>query len=127
MTRADKFLVAAILFVALGGLLLTYRSIFSDRLEILPLQAIISVQGSVVQKIDLVPGAGKRSYQLTGRLGLMTIEVDGARIHAHAAPCPNQICVKQGWIEHPGESIVCVPGEVVIHIAGLTAVDAVTR
>jgi hypothetical protein len=43
------------------------------------------------------------------------------------ANCPEQICVKQSWIQAPGSTIVCLPGEIIIHIDGLAPVDAVTR
>lgn len=32
------------------------------------------------------------------------------------ASCPDQICVHQGWISQPGETIVCLPNQVVVTI-----------
>jgi hypothetical protein len=55
------------------------------------------------------------------------VEVDGGKIRMLKANCPEQICVKQGWIKDPGASIVCLPGEIIIHIDGPADVDAVTR
>lgn len=127
MTRADKFLAATILGVALLGLVLTYRHLFTSAGQVAPTQAIIRVQGQVVRTIDLDPDGVHSTFLVSGRLGAATVEVSDAKIRMHEATCLGQICVKQGWITHPGESIVCVPGEIVIHLTGPSTVDAVTR
>lgn len=127
MTRADKFLAAGILLVALLGLMLTYRHLFISTGEPLPTHAVISAQGKVVRTITLDPNGGESTFLINGRIGAATVEVVGAKIRMREANCSNQICVKQGWIEHPGESIVCIPGEILIHIDGAATVDAVTR
>ena len=127
MTRADKLLTVAILLCALFGLAKIYRHIFTPLDQFLPTQATISCEGKVLRTIDLDPGAGKQILHVSGRLGPATIEVAGGKIRMRAANCPEQICVKQGWIENPGTSIVCLPGEIIVHLNGPTAVDAVTR
>jgi hypothetical protein len=53
--------------------------------------------------------------------------VEGKRIRMKEANCPDKICVRQGWIEKPGDSIVCIPGEIIIRIEGAAPLDAVTR
>lgn len=127
MTRADKFLTAVILLCALFGLGNIYRHFFTPSGQLFPVQAKISYQGKVLRTIDLVPGNDKMILQVSGRLGPATVEVEGGKIRILEANCPNQICVKQGWIQNPGASIVCLPGEIIIHIDGQAAVDAVTR
>jgi hypothetical protein len=127
MTRADKFLTAAILLCALWGLATIYRHFFSALDQRFPTQATISAEGKVLRTIDLDPSGGKQTLQITGRLGPATVEVDGGKIRMLKANCPEQICVKQGWIKDPGASIVCLPGEIIIHIDGPADVDAVTR
>jgi len=127
MTRADKFLIAAILLCALLGLAKIYQHFFTPLDQLFSAQATITAGGQVVRTIDLDPAGDKMTLQVSGRLGLATVEVAGRKIRMLAANCPEQICVKQGWIEDPGASIVCLPGEIIIHIDGPAAVDAVTR
>lgn len=127
MTRADKFLTAAILLCALLALAKIYRHFFTPLDQLFPVQATISSEGKVLRTIDLDPGSGKMILQVSGRLGPATVEVAGGKIRMLAASCPEQICVKQGWIQDPGASIVCLPGEIIIHLDGPAAVDAVTR
>lgn len=127
MTRADRYLAAGILLIAILSVAIFYfRSSLSSG-KASSVGAVISAQGEIVRKIDLSPGGGKTTFLVSGRLGPATVAVEGRRIRVLDAPCPERICVKQGWIENPGESIVCIPGETVIHIEGAAPVDAVTR
>ena len=127
MTRADKLLIAAILLCALFGLAKIYRHFFAPLDQLFPAQATITSAGKVVRTIDLDPAGGKQILQVSGRLGAATVEVVEGKIRMLAANCPNQICVKQGWIQEPGATIVCLPGEIIIHLEGPAPVDAVTR
>ncbi len=126
MTRGDKFLLAGLLLIALLSVAVLYGrlSFFPAKTE--SVQAVITAQGKLVRKIELVEGV-KSSFVIRGLGGPSTVETDGARIRMLEAPCSGQICVKEGWIGHPGQTIVCIPGEILIRIEGTAAVDAVTR
>ncbi|MDI6638910.1 MAG: NusG domain II-containing protein, partial [Bacillota bacterium] len=52
-----------------------------------------------------------------GRTVVVEIAEDG-RARVRASDCPDKVCVKTGWIEHPGEVIVCLPNRVVVKIQG---------
>jgi len=126
MTRGDKFLLAGLLFVSLLSMAALY-----GRFSLIPgkaesVRAVISVQGKVVRTIDL-PASSRSSYIIHGRLGPSIVEAEGTRVRMPEAPCPGKICVSQGWISHPGQSIVCIPGEILVRIEGAAPVDAVTR
>jgi hypothetical protein len=127
MTRADKVLIAAILLCSLIGLVKIYRHFFSSIDQLFPVQATIMTEGQVLHTFALDPAADKKILHVTGRLGAATVEVANGKIRMLEANCPEQICVKQGWIQEPGASIVCLPGKVIIHIDGKATVDAVTR
>ncbi|MDO9081206.1 MAG: NusG domain II-containing protein [Desulfuromonadales bacterium] len=127
MTRADKVLIAAVLLFSLLGLVSIYRYFFISSDQLFPAQATITVGGNVLRTIDLDPAGGKEILQISGRLGPATVEVADGKIRIREAKCPEQICVKQSWIQSPGSTIVCLPGEITIHIAGPAPVDAVTR
>lgn len=126
MTRGDKFLLAGILLVSLLSMATLYGhfAFFSGKIE--SAQAVITVQGKVVRKISL-PVPERSSFVVNGRLGPSAVEVEGTRVRMHEASCAERICIGQGWIAHPGQSIVCIPGEILIRIEGAAPVDAVTR
>ena len=127
MTRADKYLLAGLLLCALLGLLTIYRHFFNPLAQHLPAQATITAEGKVLQTIDLDPAAARQIIQISGRLGAATVEVADGKIRMLASNCPEQTCVKQSWIQTPGSTIVCLPGEIIIHVDGAATVDAVTR
>ncbi len=59
--------------------------------------------------------------------GKMIVEVKGQKVRVKHSDCPRQVCVRVGWIAHPGEAIICVPYKTVIEVGstGKTAIDAV--
>ena len=126
MTKGDKFLLAGVLLVSLLSLAALYNRFSRYSATIRPAQAVVTVQGNVIRRIRL-PSAGQSSFVVQGLVGPSTVEVDGSRIHMREAPCSGQVCVRQGWIEHPGQSIVCIPGKILIRIEGSAPLDAVTR
>ena len=47
-----------------------------------------------------------------------TVCVRDGRICVSAATCPDQVCVRQGWVGNSGTPIVCLPNGLVIQIKG---------
>ena len=127
MTRGDKYLAAGILFAALIAIAapLLRSSLFPpanpSRL------AVVKARGRIAREIELSNNEKNSAFIVIGRLGASTVEVSGKGIRMKEAPCPEHLCVRQGWIRNAGESIVCIPGEIVIRIEGAAPVDAVTR
>lgn len=61
-----------------------------------------------------------REIQIPGPIGVTHIEVENGKVHVHDSPCTSKICVAAGWIDSPGEWIVCLPNRVFITIEGVT-------
>lgn len=57
------------------------------------------------------------------------IEIKNKQVCISEASCPDKLCVKQGYISHNGESIICLPNEVVVTVVGAdeSKVDAVAE
>jgi hypothetical protein len=51
-------------------------------------------------------------------LGTNVIEIEDGSVHVEEASCPNLNCVHQGAISHAGQTIVCLPNELVVTIDG---------
>lgn len=55
----------------------------------------------------------------------MVIEIKSGRVRVAESNCPNQVCVRTGWVSRPGRTIICVPNRVVIKVKGrMSNVDA---
>jgi hypothetical protein len=46
------------------------------------------------------------------------IEFKTGRVRVVESDCPNQVCVRTGWVSRPGRSIVCVPNKVLVELRG---------
>ena len=60
--------------------------------------------------------------------GSNTVTVRDGRVCVSHATCPDQICVKQGWVDSAATPIVCLPNALVIEIqGGDSTLDAQTK
>ena len=89
-------------------------------------RAVVSIAGEDVMTLPLdrdaqvVLGEGDHTNTLVIR--------DGAAAVTQAS-CPDQVCVRLGWILYQGETMVCLPHRLVVRIEGGPAPpeDAVTQ
>jgi len=61
-----------------------------------------------------------KKISLVGKEGSSMIEIKDGRARIKTAPCKNQYCVQQGWINFTGQILICIPNEVSIEILGKT-------
>jgi len=87
---------------------------------------IVEINGKMLYRLLL---ATDTLFTIRGRTGDITIEAKNSRVRISESSCPLKLCVKTGWINKPGESIICVPNKLAIHIQGSNkgVVDAVTE
>jgi hypothetical protein len=102
-TSADYALAAIILMLFAAPLL----SMISPSLK--PETACIYKDNTLVEKVSL------KTDGIT-RLGKMAFEVKSGRIRVSESDCKNHVCMQEGWIMNPGQSIVCLPNHVVVEI-----------
>jgi len=127
MAKADRYLIVGVLVIAVLSAALLSGNYFLRQSVTGGSRAVIKVQGRLVRRIELTENRKYATFTLHGKRGPATVEVEGKRIRMSEAPCPDRICVARGWIEKPGESIVCIPNEIHVYIESGDALDAVTR
>jgi hypothetical protein len=119
-TAADRFLFVILLLLSLLGL-------FSIR-QILPQNqtVLIDADGKTVYALPL---SEDRTLAIDGPEGKTVVEIQGKMVRISDSPCPNRLCVQQGWIA--SGAIVCLPNRVVVTIHGhgnnQRGIDAITR
>ena len=77
--------------------------------------AVVTVDGVAVATLPL--GEDGRFPIDTGT-GCNTVEVSGGRVRVADADCPDRLCVRSGWAQYTGESIVCLPHKLVVTVRG---------
>ena len=50
--------------------------------------------------------------------GFNTVSIESGRVCVSHASCPDQVCVRQGWVSQSSIPIVCLPNQLVIQIKG---------
>ncbi len=82
--------------------------------------AEITIDGSLYKKIPLSAHGGTDEFVIDTKNGTNTVRVVDQTIQVMDADCKDQICVRQGAISKPGETIVCLPHKLLIEIKSYT-------
>jgi len=80
-----------------------------------PCTAQILINNVLQREIFLQQAQG---FTVQGRLGEVLVEVNRFGVCIRASACPNQFCVRQGYVSRPGQMLVCVPNHLVILLVG---------
>ena len=104
------FLVGALLLVSAAASVLIFRG----RAE--ASAARIYQDGECIRTIELDRVDAPFSFTVEWEGGYNLIEVERGRIRISAADCPDQVCVKQGWISGGAVPIICLPHRLTIEI-----------
>ncbi len=86
--------------------------------------AILRLEGKVIERLELHKD---RKLTIQGPLGETVLEVQQGRLRVLRSPGPQQICVRQGWIQKPGEALICLPNRISVEIPGHSGIDGITR
>lgn len=114
--RADVGIVAGV--AALAALLWIFA-----RLGAAPgVSAIVTTLGKQ-ETVELSRDAG---WSVVGKDGIeVALEVKDGRIRFAQSGCPDQICVKSGWLSQVGQTAACVPAGVAVRVTGDSPVDMI--
>lgn len=82
----------------------------------------IAVDGQVIFAAPL--DSADTRVEVPGEYPL-TVTVQSGQVWVTQSSCPGGDCQAQGVISRPGQSIVCLPGRVAIHIRGDAPADLV--
>ena len=72
--------------------------------------------GVLLEEIDLSQVDEPYSLTLEDDSGRNVLSVERGRVCVSEADCPDQVCVKQGWISGGAVPIICLPHRLTIEI-----------
>ncbi|WP_425446573.1 NusG domain II-containing protein [Dethiothermospora halolimnae] len=119
MTRWDKYLIIFVLIASLLGLYYVKNAFVDNGIK----QVKIEVDGDVYKKIRFDSIKNNRFIEIKTKFGYNKVEISDDKVRVVEADCPDKLDVKQGWIERPGEVIVCLPNRLVIQIVSEEEVE----
>lgn len=116
------------ILVLAGALALAAALFFWQRAMPKGVTAVIERDGEAVLAQELGALAGPRKVAVDGAGGCqVTVELspEGARVVSSG--CPDQVCVRTGWVTRAGEAALCLPARVALRLEGAGgSIDAVT-
>lgn len=119
MKIGDKFIVA---FVVVLSVIFGF-SFFGEGSSSKVLE--IKVDSAVYRKIPLDEQSIEIPVQ--SKEGHLVVQAQNGRVRVIESTCKDHLCVKQGWIDRVGESIVCLPNRISVSIiGGESGIDSTT-
>lgn len=115
--RFDALVALAVALLAVAAALLFYL----PRNQSGALTVVIDVSG---QEVRRVPLSDFTEATITSRGYTLHIAAEGGAVSVTDSDCPTQDCVHTGVISRAGQSIVCLPSQVVVHLEGASVPDA---
>lgn len=80
--------------------------------------AEITISGKHYKTVPLSSHKGEDSFVIKDKFGKNTVIVRDNSIAIIDADCPDKVCIQPGFISKPGDSIVCLPHQLMIEIKG---------
>ena len=115
--RFDALVPLAVVLLAVAAALLFYL----PRSQSGTLTVVIEASG---QELHRVPLSDFTEAAVTSRGYTLHITAEGGAVSVIDSDCPTQDCVHTGAISRAGQSIVCLPAQVVVHLEGASGTDA---
>ena len=84
---------------------------------------LIQVDGKDFLRLSL---SENKIIAVPGPIGVSIIEIKDGRVRMLSSPCPDKLCIKEGYIDKAGQVIICIPNRIVIKIEGRAGLDALT-
>ena len=106
LTAGDKFLIIFILILSSGSMLILPR--------IIPRGSYVIVE--TAEEVNRFSLNDSHTVIIKGKLGNLEMEIKSEKVRIREANCPDQICVRTGWISRTGQTIICVPNQVIVRI-----------
>lgn len=110
LNRKELIIILILLIIAISGYLLS-------RINDQGSQVQIEIAQKLYGNYDL---SKEQEIQIIDEKGdlILTCVIKNNSINVVTSNCPDKICIDEGSIGHTGQTIVCLPNQVVIRIIG---------
>lgn len=108
----DALVVLAVLLLGVGAAWLAYGGENSGALT-----ATVKHRGQVVARVELSSLMEEKTVSIDGAYHL-TVTLDRTGAAVTDSDCPGQDCLHTGRITRAGQSIVCLPEQVIVTLEG---------
>lgn len=117
LRKGDIAVILVILVVAAAFWLWQTRQ--TDKLE-----AVITVNGEIVETIDLSAVAGRITFE-PDTVPKVVIAAENGAVYFEESGCSDKLCVNCGRLSKKGDAAVCLPAKTVVTVSG-SDIDVMT-
>lgn len=89
------------------------------------LKCIVKVDGTVFKEIKLSPDYNNY-VEINSTFGYNKISIEGNKVKIIKSNCEDKLCVSEGAISKPLQSLVCLPSRLIVYIEGDSELDYVS-
>jgi hypothetical protein len=105
ITIADKILFVSLILVSVSGIFFIKG--------VLPKGKTVLIKAGD-RPVYVLPIDRDETVSVEGPQGKTVIEIKNHKVRIADSPCPNKLCIKQGWVERG--AIICIPNRVTVMI-----------
>ena len=80
-------------------------------------EVIITRDGQELYRLDLTKYEKPYEIEIKGEEGTNKVLIENGRIRMSYADCPDNTCVKMGWLKSKAMPVVCLPHHIVINFS----------
>ena len=123
MSRKKQNFIFIIVLVVVSLILLFFLFLGKERQE--GNKVLIYVDGTLVQEVSLET---ENEILIHGNPGDNILVIQNGKAYMKEASCENHICIQQGEISKNGETIICLPNQILVEVSAESQeMDAVAR
>lgn len=121
MKKGDIVVIFILLAIITGSFV--WLGAYRDNTE--NLRAVIKIDGELYKEIKLTDNYNN-FIEINSKFGYNKINIQGKTVKMAEAHCEDGLCISQGEISKPFQSIVCLPGRLIVYIEGDTKLHYVS-
>ncbi len=121
MKKLDVVIISILIVVSVVGIGV-YKFILNEKAKnSTELYAVIYLDGEIYKEILLTEE--EQIIEIDTSYGHNELHIYDFGLEMHESDCPNQVCVKTGFINKVGDRVVCLPNKVYVEIIGQTELE----
>ena len=110
MKPGDWVLIVCAVAISIAAAIFVWLPSNSDNMGM----ARVFIDNALVAELPLDTDC---EYTAKSGDGINIVEVSEGRVHIKSANCADEYCVKQGYISHGGQTLICLPHRLVVELA----------
>lgn len=120
MKKFDKIIIVTLLLISLISIIVLKMPKENSQGE---KYVVIYVNRELYKKISLMDNNLDKTFKIETEFGYNIVQIKNGGVNIIDADCPDKYCVTDGFIDQPGQMLVCLPHRLVIEIKGTSNND----